>query len=459
MNEVKNITTTKRTTNNYISEKYEIVSKVGYLIGVHKEIFENENEPLRIEIFHEMQNNKSCRIIRNLSIIRTNLERNFAAINTAMRYDLKNLNSLPEFVSQDSLKELANDGINIIKANRSTQKYIIDMNMLIRDNIGNCKDVFPIWINWSYIRRLFIMPNGSLIKGIESAARDYYTNLNRYPYQQYINWHEEDGNILYNDKKFVTLLYKSNGDTFLDINKVTDASEASKSNIYNFLDDSENAIIVVDCENSDPYKLYAMLKNLNEQALINKVKKIILCDDVHTTRTWSILEQFTEIPVEYELVERVKENKSLVDHKLIAKTCREVYRNDIDSVLLFSSDSDYWGLISGVTEAKFMVMVENGKCGPDIKNKLVNKGIPYVYIDDFCTGNCYEMTISAVLSEFRHRLNDIMNINLNEMLDDVCRDLRTNMSIDEKKTFYNKFLKTIHLCIADTGDATVEFGK
>lgn len=106
-----------------------------------------------------------------------------------------------------------------------------------------------------------------------------------------------------------------------------------------------------------------------------------------------------------------------------------------------------------------MVMVESGKCGPDIKNKLVNNGVPYIYIDDFCTGNCYEMTVSVVLSEFRHRLNDIMNINLNDMLDDVCRELRTNMSSDEKKMFYNKFIKTMHLCIAETGDATLELGK
>ena len=43
--------------------------------------------------------------------------------------------------------------------------------------------------------------------GTREAADIYYSHLLFYPYQMYINWQpEEVGNILYNDKKFVTLL-------------------------------------------------------------------------------------------------------------------------------------------------------------------------------------------------------------------------------------------------------------
>ena len=101
-------------------------------------------------------------------------------------------------------------------------------------------------------------------------------------------------------------------------------------------------------------------------------------------------------------------------------------------------------MISEVNDAEFMVMVENGKCGPDIKNALVTAGIPYIYIDDFCTGNCYDMTVSLVLSEIRH---------------DVCTELRTNMDKKEKQVFYDRFIKTMHLCIGETGDATLELGR
>ena len=46
-------------------------------------------------------------------------------------------------------------------------------------------------------------------EGHQGAAADYYANKNKYPYQVYINWsYMDSGNILYNDKKFVSLLMK-----------------------------------------------------------------------------------------------------------------------------------------------------------------------------------------------------------------------------------------------------------
>ena len=116
-------------------------------------------------------------------------------------------------------------------------------------------------------------------------------------------------------------------------------------------------------------------------------------------------------------------------------------------------------MISEVNDAEFMVMVENGKCGPDIKNALVTAGIPYIYIDDFCTSNCYDMTVSLVLSEIRHRLHDMFHINMLDMFNDVCTELRTNMDKKEKQVFYDRFIKTMHLCIGETGDATLELGR
>ena len=47
-------------------QQYDIVSKVAYLIGVPKKIFENENEPPKIEIYNKLDMEKKARIIRNL---------------------------------------------------------------------------------------------------------------------------------------------------------------------------------------------------------------------------------------------------------------------------------------------------------------------------------------------------------------------------------------------------------
>ena len=75
MNEQQGVRPTERMT--YRDSTYSIVSKVAYLIGVPKRIFENQHEPPQLEIFQQLENDKNARIIRHLCIIRTAIERNF----------------------------------------------------------------------------------------------------------------------------------------------------------------------------------------------------------------------------------------------------------------------------------------------------------------------------------------------------------------------------------------------
>lgn len=65
------------------------------------------------------------------------------------------------------------------------------------------------------------------------------------------------------------------------MSKISDAGNMTKAGIYRFLGDSERVVMMVDCENSDPYKLYATLNNLDQQALLAKISKIVLFDDVN----------------------------------------------------------------------------------------------------------------------------------------------------------------------------------
>lgn len=448
------------TYHDYENSTYSVVSRFAYLIGVPRSIFENEHEPPKMEIYTQLEQDKNARIIRNLCMLRTAIERGFKKIWTQMSSEMKNLHSLPEYIPQDSLRQLREDGIQIERANVKPSQYIIDINRHIADRINNCKEIFPFWLKWEYIRALFIMPNGLKEEGAKSAAAKYYANLSRYPYQVYMNWeYVEAGNILYTDKKFVQLLYEANQDYFEDMSKVTDAGNRTKAGIYQFLDSSEKVAVVVDCENSDPYKLYAALNNLDQEALLEKISKIILYDDVHTTPAWKLLEKFTNIPIEHILIERVKENKSLVDVRLTTGTCREYYENGVKSFILVSSDSDYWGLISAMPELRFFVMVESEKCGPDIKNALVNSGFSYCYLDDFCTGNSDNVRITVVLSEVRQKVDQSFHMNMKEVLDEACRVARADMTTAEREQFYNRYIKKMRVVIAANGDATIELGS
>ena len=265
----------------YQDSTYELVSKIAYLLGVPKRIFENEHEPPQISVYDEMQQEKSAQIIRNLSIVRSGILRNYRAINKKMHAEYKSIISMPEFVPTDCIQKLEAEGIHFIKKS-STKLYhhVIELNRVICDRINNCKPLFPIWLNWKYVQDLFVMPDGLTETGALNAVASFMRYLQDYPYQMYMNWIPCDaGNILYNDKKFATLLYQWHGDTFTEYNRVSDVSGYVKGSIHEYLSASEHTVIVVDCENSDPYKLCATLKGLDHKN-IAKIAKIILFDDV-----------------------------------------------------------------------------------------------------------------------------------------------------------------------------------
>ncbi len=441
----------------YKDSTYDIVSKVAYLIGVPKHIFENEHEPPKLEIYELLDKDKSARIVRNLCVVRAAIERRFGKINDKIRKEYKSIYSLPELIPQDALRQLDLDGASFYKkSSTKLAHHIIEINKLIRDRINNCKHIFPVWLNWDYIRDLFNMKNGLTEEGTKAAAGVYFTNLECYPYSIYINWNPQpNGNILYNDKKFVTLLYQWHNDYFADYSKVSDAGSFVKSNIYDFIDDAKRVVMAVDCENSDPYRLCATLKGLDADVTA-KIQKIMLFDDVHTVDAWRILESHTKIPVEHIMTERVKQTKSLVDIELTAMTCREHYVNLVDSFIIVSSDSDYWGLISSLPEAKFLVMIEREKCGPDMKAALANSGIFYCYIDDFYTGDGEDLKKNALFNEIYRALDEALNLNVKDMLDAALLATRIDMSPAAKRQFFEKYIKRMSLVIDEDGNASIE---
>ena len=436
----------------YKDSTYEIVSTVAYLLGVPKRIFENEYEPPQLERYQQLELDKNARIIRNLCLVRTAIERNFKSINEKIRMEYKTILSLPDYVPTECIMQLSNDGINFIKKSSTRLvQHVIEINRILSDRINNCKHVFPLWINWSYLREIFLMPDGLTEPGTKEAADLYYANLSYYPYQIYLNWIPSDkGNILYNDKKFVTLLYQWHEDVFTDYDRVSDAGTMVKSNLYDYIRESQKTVVVVDCENSDPYSLCAVLKDLDAN-VAQKITKIILFDDIHTVNAWRILESYTETPVEHMMIERIKQNKSLVDIRLTTGVCHEFYRNEVDSFIIVSSDSDYWGLISSLPEARFLVMVQHDKCSPDMKAALQNSHIFYCYIDDFYSGSSDDLKREALFKEIHQYLNQAVRLNAWEILEEATRATRIEMTPTEKQRFYEKHIKQMSLSIDGQG--------
>lgn len=408
--------------------------------------------------YDEMQQEKSAQIIRNLSVVRSGILRNYRTINKKMHAEYKSIISMPEFVPTDCIQKLEAEGIHFIKkSSAKLYHHVIELNRVICDRINNCKPLFPIWLNWKYVQDLFVMPDGLTETGTLNAVASFMRYLQDYPYQMYMNWIPCDaGNILYNDKKFATLLYQWHGDAFTEYSRVSDVSGYVKGSIHEYLSASMRTVIVVDCENSDPYKLCATLKGLDYKN-IAKIAKIILFDDVHTASAWRILESFTDIPVEHILIERVKQNKSLVDIMLTARACQEHYQNHVDSFVIVSSDSDYWGLISSLSEARFLVMLEREKCSSAMKHALSESGTFYCYIDDFYSGNSDEIRMSALFKEMYQYLDNAIHLNVNDMFADALQATRISMTDAEKRQFYDRYIRSLRLTIDRDGNASIDF--
>ena len=441
--------------------KYEIVSHVAYLIGVKENIFDNEKEPPLREVYDKLKKNKNARIIRNLCILRTQLEMRFKKVCDAMQHESRSLMGMPEYLSTETMQELSDDGIDIYKHVHGTSPspFLFMINREIKSRINNCKSLFPEGIEWKYISNLFIMPDGETDEGTKAAAAIYYENQEYYPYSIYINWDPTDcGNLLYNDKFFVTTLYRMNTDEFLDMSLVSDVSDYTKNSIYSFIENSNKTVFIVDCENSDPYALCTTIRNLEPERL-SKIEKIILYDDVHAASAWEMLASYVDIPVEYVMIERLKDNKSLADVKVTTRTCQEFYKNDVDSFVLVSSDSDYWGMIEEMNDANFYVMIEHGKSSGALKEALISSGIDYCYIDDFYEGDVSGIKEDAIRREIARTLKDAIDINTHELLNEVLNRTRIVYTESEKQQFIKQHLRKndISIDIDDNGDIRIEY--
>lgn len=439
-------------------QQFDIVSRVAYLIGVPKRVFDNEQQPPKLEIYNQLELQKKSRIIRNLCMVRTQMEHNFLKICHGIQREGRSILGMPEYIPTDILQQLSDDGIDIYKNLKEPSPFLYNVNLNIKNRINNCRDLFPSWIEWDYLSDIFIMPNGTTEAGTKAAAEKFYENINNYPYKVYINCPGEDeGNILFNDKRFVTLLYKWHNDQFTELSYVSDVSERTKANIYTFIENSNKCVFIVDCENSDPYNLCAAIRNMDKDKL-SKIEKIILFDDIHAASAWELLASYVDIKVEYIMIERLKDNKSLADVKVAARTCKEFYSNDVDSFVLVSSDSDYWGLIEELPDAKFLVMVEHDKCSYALKETLINNDIFYCYIDDFYVGGGEEIKNAALQKELTRCIDEALELNLNSLMNEVMAHTRIDMSYDETQAYIKKNLKNkIGLEIKDNGDVKLMY--
>lgn len=164
--------------------KYELISLVAYLIGVDKRVFEMETEPPKIEIFNELEKNKHAKIIRNLCMFRTAIEKNYKKVTAAILSEGRSIFAMHEFLPTKCLTELDAENIRFTdKENRNTNKMLFALNRELKSRINNCQDLNNV-VKWEYLVDLILMPNGDTVAGLEVEAEKYYNNIKFYPYSK-----------------------------------------------------------------------------------------------------------------------------------------------------------------------------------------------------------------------------------------------------------------------------------
>ena len=461
---------------------YNIVSIAAYLLGVDKRIFENEHEPPQMEVYEQLQNDKVARILRNLCIIRTAMEQKYKAISIAFKIEGKNIGTMPDLIPTQAVTELHLDGVSLHMGRPETDAYLIRINQEISNRINGAAYLFPEWVKWEYVKPLFLMPNGMKEAGLREAWYIYNSDRSRYPYQCWLNWNAvsvgdaNKGNLLYTDEKFLMLLYERHEDRFENLSLVRDVGNKTARNLSQLLNNCRKCIVVVDCENSDAVKLAAALSSL-PRAEVSKINKVLLFDSEYTTPEWSkLVDKFLKLvrdssnasagddcmKIEHIIVPRLNQSKSQVDMTLAVRTSREVYADNVDAVILASSDSDYWAMIKQLDGVRFLVMLEKEKTGLAIVDTLIAHEVHYCFIDDFCTGASYKVKTETLIDTIQSRIDAILRgetqaeLNIRNIMDACLRESWLEMTTREKEAFYERYLKKMKLNIAPDGTVSLQ---
>ena len=176
-----------------------------------------------------------------------------------------------------------------------------------------------------------------------------------------------------------------------------------------------------------------------------------LYDDVHTSTAWDYITDIMAIPVVKKDIERVLDNKSLVDITMTAGVCEEYYRNDMESIILASSDSDFWGLIKQLPRARFLVLNEFRKTSGAIIEQLDKYNIMHCYMSDFAQDTVQkfksDVLYLGLVERIKHfnETGEFGSLDVNELLQQLFYDANIigaeGQVKKEKDAFFNKYLK------------------
>ena len=454
--------------NSFENYRTNLVTVIAYLIGVPTETITNTTV-FDEETYNDIKDDVDAKIIRSLCILRNQIFIHYSEL-TNLRKEFILLDKMTDYLDEDSIKFLKRNDIDISNVNSSNVTYnLAYINQFVVDRIDKIKKFVPKWVKFEYIRALFLISGGysghrgellkgknqqTILKKIHEVRGSYLHQKSWYPYQMFVMWprpfNENDGNVLFNDAKFLKMLYGANKDLFAACEYVIDAEQYEKDSIYEFIDEAYNVEVFVDCENVDPFCFAATIANLDSVS-ISKVKKIILYDDVNTSTAWDDIAEIIDVPVEKHDISRLLDQKSLVDITMTMGVCQEHYTANMDSAILVSSDSDFWALIRNLPKVRFLVLNQSEKTSRAVIDKMDEHSIKHCFMDKFAQDKVQDFKNRVLYRGLFKRMDHFNKTGefLPLSVDDLIRDIFYDANITgsefqikkEKTDFFNMYIK------------------
>lgn len=455
---------------NYDHYKKDYAITTLYLLGFSVEQIKQRHSGYD-ELIDKLINDKFARTTHKLSVIRMDILKNFKTIAERKSSGFIPIDQMSDLINTDYIRDLrVEENIEVVKPNRGLHITVAYLNDYIKTNVERLGHLYPNWIKFEYIKDLFLMPDCHIGTRKSHNKEDAYfkkikENVSRrrkligehkrlYSFQLYYNVPDhkftDQGDIFLNDDKFLTIIYSYHNDVFKNRDAVIDANIESKTNIYDFIDEGDNIVVVVDCENVSPSRFVSVFLNL-DQSRIRKIKKFVLYNDNNTSRAWQYIHHTTNTPVISVNCNRILENKSVVDQNLITNVCKMHYEEKMDSFILASSDSDFMPLITNLDKASFLVLVESDKCSHSTTNAYQEYNVKHCFMDDFLQSTGKRFEDKVLLFIFEEMLNEFNNtgtiysLDVDEILDHIFADTFFSQSRDDnlrkRESFYNNYFK------------------
>lgn len=419
-----------------------IVMTMNYLLGVDEDCFADMASKHNTA-FKKLKQNKNARVLRNLCRIRNAIVINWETVTEEMTTARKSIYSV-SVMPRDAFDQLSRDGVAAAKGSHTKPEYTLsDINGNISNRLGLCRSFFPAEIDWELIRSVFTMPGGLSHNGAYHAA-EAFRRQGRHPLGVYANIKTGAGKRVFEDDlAFLAFIYGVEEKDFATQEGTMDA----KRSLESFLSASRRTIIMVDCENADPIRLCAAINMLSAPAKA-KITKVLLIDDEHTSPAWRIFSRFTTIQVQREVVSRIVADKSLVDIKLATTASMEHYKNNVDSFVLASSDSDYWGMITTMKTAKFLLLLQEKKCSPHMQEAAEQAGVPISWVDGVMDRSATMLRDAIIKQTVAEKLEEL-KVDVGGAIQQALKDTLLSLSEDDRAAAISDSMRNLTFCASE----------